>query len=100
MQLIAENIKTFFQSFNSNEIKSLEKLPQSGGDRIYFRIITEDKSYIATYNENIRENTAFLEFTNHLKKINAPLPEIYKVYDNKRIKLQEDFRNSYFLKKM
>jgi len=100
MQLIAENIKSFFQSFNSNEIKSFEKLPQSGGDRIYFRIITDDNSYIATFNENIKENTAFLEFTNHLKKINAPLPEIYKVHDNKQMYLQEDFGNSSLLNKL
>src|SRR6478736_4255271 len=55
METIAENIQSFFKSFNSSEIKSFVKLPQSGGDRIYFRIVTEDKSYIATYNEYVYE---------------------------------------------
>ncbi len=100
MPIIAENIKSFFQSFNSNEIINFEKLPKSGGDRIYFRIITSDNSYIATFNENIKENTAFLEFTNQLRKIKAPLPEIYKVHPNKQMYLQQDFGNSSLLNKL
>ncbi len=100
MQLVAENIKEFFQTFNSNEIKKFEKLPQSGGDRIYFRIITEDNSYIATYNENVKENNAFLNFTYHLKKINAPLPEIYKVHPGNEMYIQEDFGNTSLLNKL
>ncbi len=100
MQLVAENIKEFFQKFNSNEIKSFEKLPQSGGDRIYFRIATEDNSYIATFNENVKENNAFLNFTYHLKKINAPLPEIYKVHPGKEIYIQEDFGDTSLLNKL
>ncbi len=100
MQLLAESVKEFFQTFSSNEIKSFEKLPQSGGDRIYFRITTNDKSYIATYNENIRENNAFLNFTYHLKKINAPLPEIYKVHPCNKMYLQEDFGDTSLLNKL
>jgi len=100
MPIVAENIKSFFQSYNSNEIKSFETLPKSGGDRIYFRIITDDNSYIATFNENIKENTAFLEFTNRLRKIKAPLPEIYVVHPDKEMYLQEDFGNSSLLNKL
>lgn len=100
MQLVAENIKEFFQKFNPNEIKSFEKLPKSGGDRIYFRIATEDNSYIATFNENVKENNAFLNFTYHLKKINAPLPEIYKVHPGKEIYIQEDFGDTSLLNKL
>lgn len=97
---VAENIKSFFQSYNSHEIKSFETLPKSGGDRIYFRIITDDNSYIATFNENIKENIAFLHFTNHLKKINAPLPEIYTVHADKQMYIQEDFGNTSLLNKL
>ncbi|KAA9039451.1 phosphotransferase [Ginsengibacter hankyongi] len=100
MPIVAENIKSFFKSYSSSEIKNFETLPKSGGDRIYFRIITDDKSYIATYNENIKENTAFLEFTNRLRKIKAPLPEIYVVHPDKQMYLQEDFGNSSLLDKL
>src|SRR6476646_7490038 len=100
MTSVAENILSFFKSYNSNEIKSFEKLPQSGGDRVYFRIITEDKSYIATYNENIKENLAFLNFTSHLKKIHAPLPEIYIVHPANQMYIQEDFGGTSLLNKL
>jgi len=100
MEPIAENIQSFFKSFNSNEIKSFVKLPQSGGDRIYFRIVTEDKSYIATYNENVKENSAFLHFTSHFKKIHAPLPEIYTVHPDSQMYIQEDFGDTSLLNKL
>ncbi len=100
MQFVAENIKAFFKTFDTNEITSFEKLPQSGGDRIYFRITTEGKSYIATYNENIKENNAFLNFTCQLKKISAPLPEIYKVHPGNQMYIQEDFGTSSLLDKL
>lgn len=88
---VAENIKVFFESFNSEKIINIEKLPKSGGDRIYFRIFTEQNSYIATYNENLRESATFLYFTNHFSKINAPVPEIYFVSDDAKMYVQKDF---------
>jgi len=91
MQLAAENIKTFFQSFNAQTIRSFEKIPQSGGDRIYFRITTDNASYIATFNENLKENDAFLHFTGQLRNAAAPVPEIYQVHPGKQMYLQEDF---------
>ncbi len=100
MEPVAENMQSFFKSYSSNEIKSFEKLPQSGGDRIYFRIITEGKSYIATYNENVKENLAFLNFTWHLKKIHAPLPEIYIAHPSYKMYIQEDFGDTSLLNKL
>ena len=88
---VSENIKLFFQSYKSDAINSLEKLPKSGGDRIYFRIKAGGDSYIATYNENIKENIAFLNFTRHFKKIKAPVPHIYIKHPDGKMYLQEDF---------
>ncbi len=90
MPLAADNIQDFFLSLNKGAIKDFEKLPRSGGDRIYFRIVTDKATFIATYNENIKENTAFLHFTDHLKKAGAPLPEIYAIHPDKTMYLQED----------
>ena len=100
MEQIAQNIRDFFQTFTSDEITYFEVLPKSGGDRIYFRITTKEASYIATFNENIKENIAFLNFTSQLKKANAPLPEIYKVDPEKKMYLQEDFGNTSLLNKL
>ncbi|MEO6135099.1 MAG: RNase adapter RapZ [Ginsengibacter sp.] len=91
MDTISENIKAFFQSFSSEEITSFEKLPKSGGDRIYFRVTTPTKSYIITYNENISENDAFLHFTEHFHKINAPVPVILLKHPDGKMYVQQDF---------
>lgn len=91
MATIAENVKDFFQRCNKDPIDIFEKLPKSGGDRIYFRVITKEHSYIVTYNENLRESATFLYFTEHFSKIDAPVPEIYFVSNDARIYIQEDF---------
>jgi len=100
MEQIAENIKGFFQTFTLDEITHFEKLPKSGGDRIYFRIATEEKTYIATFNENIKENIAFLNFTSQLKLAQAPLPEIYKVHPEQQMYIQQDFGSTSLLNEL
>ncbi|MEO9145491.1 MAG: RNase adapter RapZ [Ginsengibacter sp.] len=91
MSTIAENVKEFFQSCNPEPIEVFEKLPKSGGDRIYFRVITANRSYIIAYNENLRESATFLYFTEHFSEINAPVPKVYFSSDDARIYIQEDF---------
>jgi aminoglycoside/choline kinase family phosphotransferase len=100
MPLAADNIRDFFLSLNKGAIKDFEKLPRSGGDRIYFRVATDTGTFIATYNENIKENTAFLHFTDHLKKAGAPLPEIYAIHPDKTMYLQEDLGTESLLDKL
>ena len=84
-------IENLFATFNSDKIISIEKLPKSGGDRIYFRIETEQQNYIATYNINLKENNTFLYFTKHFKNIDAPVPQILATNIEGTIYIQEDF---------
>ena len=92
MQQTTENIKELFKKFNATTIFRIEKIPQSGSDRTYFRIYCEnEKSYIATFSNNIKENNAFIYFSNHFKKINAPVPEVFAVNEEGNIYIQEDF---------
>ena len=91
METAAEIIEAYFKSINSEPINGIEKLPKSGGDRIYFRIVTGKKSYIAAYNENLKESNTFLYFTEHFAKIKAPVPEIYFVSKDAKMYIQQDF---------
>ena len=100
METVAEQIRNFFQTFNSDEIVNFEKLPKSGGDRIYFRIVTNNNSYIATYNDNVRENNTFIHFTQHFEKINAPVPRIYITHPGGKMYIQEDFGNASLLNEL
>ena len=74
----------------SEKIVDIKMLPASGSSRIYYRIQTEDKTYIATYNSNIEENIAFLVFSKHFSKANLPVPEIISVNDEKDCYIQSD----------
>lgn len=91
MKTLAEEIKKVFLSYKPIPVKSVEKLPQSGGDRVYFRIRSKEGTHIGTYNHNIKENETFLRFSEHFKHCAAPVPEILKVSDDRTMYIQQDF---------
>jgi aminoglycoside/choline kinase family phosphotransferase len=85
-----EHIKQLFQQYCKDAITDIETIPQSGGDRVYYRIKTAGASFIATNNYNIKENEAFLYFSEKFKKCGSPVPEIYAVNESKTAYLQQD----------
>jgi aminoglycoside/choline kinase family phosphotransferase len=91
MQSIIEEIRAFFLTYSRHPITGLDVIPQSGSNRIYFRIRTDERSYIATYNANVRENQTFIYFSRHFRDQGCPVPEIYFVNDACTIYFQEDF---------
>jgi aminoglycoside/choline kinase family phosphotransferase len=97
MQSVIEEIRNLFASFSKAEVTTIYKLPQSGGDREYFRIETTNGTYIATYNQHIKENKTFLYFSDHFKKADAPVPEIYAVNKEATIYIQQDFGDTSLL---
>src|SRR3954464_15688815 len=66
------------------------KLPQSGSDRIYYRIYYNERTLIATWNNNVQENKTFIYFSQHFKQLELPVPEIYAVNEDFTIYIQED----------
>jgi aminoglycoside/choline kinase family phosphotransferase len=97
---VIEDIKTLFASYINESIISVGKIPQSGSIRIYFRIVTAKKSFIATYGDNIKENEVFINFSRHFKKCSCPVPEIYAVNKQQTIYIQEDFGDVSLLSKL
>src|SRR6186713_886342 len=100
MEEIISNIQELFETSVDLPVSGIEKIPQSGSDRIYFRIYTADASYVATYGKNTRENDTFIYFTNHFRSCGCPVPEILAVNDNKTIYVQEDLGNISLLDKL
>jgi len=91
MQAIIEDIKALFATYSHSPLSGIEKIPQSGSNRMYFRLQTENGSIIATYNDNVRENRTFIHFARHFREKGCPVPEIYLVNEAYTIYLQEDF---------
>jgi aminoglycoside/choline kinase family phosphotransferase len=100
MEEIISNIKELFEASVGIKVKSIEKIPQSGSDRIYFRVFTDDLTYVATYGKNTRENDTFIYFTRHFRSCGSPVPEILAVKDDKTVYIQEDLGNISLLNKL
>ena len=90
MEAIKESIKQIFLSYAGKDWEHIEKIPQSGGDRIYFRIKEGPNSYIATYNLNLKENETFIYFAQHFYSKGLPVPKVLAVSADQKIYLQED----------
>jgi aminoglycoside/choline kinase family phosphotransferase len=90
MEDILIHINNLYKTINIHDWDEISKIPQSGGDRVYFRIVQGQQSWIATYNLNIRENETFIEFTNHFYAKGLPVPKILAVSEDKSIYIQSD----------
>ena len=90
MKIIIDSIQELFVSYVNQPPDRIEQLPRSGSDRIYFRIFSNDKTFIATYNLNIKENKTFIAFSNHFKEKQLPVPKILAVSNDATIYLQAD----------
>src|ERR1700734_3662919 len=91
MNTIIEEIRRLWVTHSRHPLIGLDVIPQSGSNGIYFRIRADERTYIATYNDNDRENQTFVYFSRHFRKQRCPVPEIYFVNESCTIYFQEDF---------
>src|SRR4051794_1446201 len=100
MEEIVAEIGSLFQAWKNASEDRIEKLPQSGSDRIYFRIYAGKETYIGTFNINIKENETFFYFSRHFRNAGLPMPEIFCVNEEKTIYIQEDLGRESLLDKL
>lgn len=91
MQEMIDAISQLYKSWAGKEPVQVDVLPQSGSVRRYFRLQGEKQSVIGTYGDNVKENEAFIYFSNHFKEKQLSVPEVYAVNDDRTMYLQEDF---------
>jgi aminoglycoside/choline kinase family phosphotransferase len=90
METIIENIKHLLKNNLHLTPTHLEKLPQSGSDRIYFRVFTPQQSFIATYNTHVTENKTFIYFAQHFYNLGLAVPKVLAVQQDDTLYIQED----------
>jgi aminoglycoside/choline kinase family phosphotransferase len=100
MESIVTGIENLFFTWKNCAANRIEKLPQSGSDRIYFRIYLNNETFIGTHNLNVKENNTFINFSNHFKSKNLPVPEIFCVNDEQTIYIQQDLGTESLLNKL
>jgi aminoglycoside/choline kinase family phosphotransferase len=84
-----EIIELFENHFNE-KVERFEMLPPSGSYREYCRLQNNNRSVIGAINTDVKENTAFLSFSNHFKTNGLPMPEVFAVSSDLKKYLQED----------
>lgn len=98
MANIQQQISELFHSFSNEVISTIERLPQSGSDRTYFRIYCENGSrFIATHNTNIVENQTFIYFSDHFKSKGIPVPDVLAKNSTEDIYIQSDLGDNTLL---
>jgi aminoglycoside/choline kinase family phosphotransferase len=100
MEAVIEAIAVLFRSISGNTHDRIEKLPQSGSDRIYFRIYSGAETFIATHNLNKRETQTFVYFSRHFVNAGLPVPQILAVNEDDTLYIQEDLGTDSLLDKL
>ena len=79
MKNIKESLIELFTEKFKNKPGQIKMLPGSGSDRKYFRLYSNNISFIGAYNNNIKENEAFFSFTETFRKLKINVPEIIAI---------------------
>ncbi|HEY5509546.1 MAG TPA: RNase adapter RapZ [Prolixibacteraceae bacterium] len=79
-----------FQKRFSEEVISVEMMPPSGSYREYMRLKSTHFIAIGTWNEDEKENNAFVSFSSRLRACDINVPEIYEYDPKEFLYLQED----------
>lgn len=83
-------LSNLYEKWANESPELILPLAPSGSARIYYRLQSQNRSAIAAYNPNKKENQAFLTFSRHFKDKDLPVPEIYVEDLDNDVYLQED----------
>ena len=70
---------------------AIQPIAESGSTRRYYRVVTDSKSLIGTYSENVEENESFLYLSNHFSTIHLSVPQVLAVNAEHTCYVQSDF---------
>ncbi|GAB1405302.1 MAG: RNase adapter RapZ [Lentimicrobiaceae bacterium] len=85
-----EALKQLFKQYTGKEVSSIVPLAPSGSDRIYYRLSAQGHSIIGTYNNDKKENQAFIIFSEHFAKQGFKVPLVYLHDEKNDVYLQTD----------
>jgi aminoglycoside/choline kinase family phosphotransferase len=92
-----EQIQEIFSAYSSAAILHIDKLPQTGSERQYYRLQTSAGNFIATYGANIKENESFFYFSKHFAQKKFNTPAVLFISKNKEVYIQQDVGNTALL---
>ena len=72
-------IRNIFIQWNGSKADFIQKLPQTASYREYYRISYNGNTVIGVFNEDLKENQAFLSFSKTFNEIGLNVPKILHV---------------------
>ncbi|MEW5845679.1 MAG: RNase adapter RapZ [Bacteroidota bacterium] len=85
-----DNLTNLYIKVYGHSPENVVLMPRSGSSRVYYRIISNQKSCIGTFNDDVRENETFIYLSNHFGCKNIPVPRILGISVCKKYYLQTD----------
>jgi aminoglycoside/choline kinase family phosphotransferase len=83
-------LNKLFKEWSGETPADIIPLPRITSGRTYFRLVSGDTTAIGVYNNNNRENKAFIHLSQHLHKHGVNVPDIYMVNTDENTYLIED----------
>ncbi len=96
-QNIEQQLKSIYKDYYGLLPDKIIQLPHSGSNRMYFRLQTNNFSALGVYNDNQKENHAFINFTKQFFNHRINVPEIYHHSLKRHIYLIQDLGNTQLL---
>lgn len=100
MVQIPEAIGKLLLQYNGLVIDQLDKLPQAGSERQYYRVFAGNSTYIATHGTNLKENESFLYFSAHFTEKGLATPKVLCINEEHDVYLQEDLGDESLLNRL
>jgi aminoglycoside/choline kinase family phosphotransferase len=69
---------------------TIEPLPRSGSDRVYFRLKADEQSAIGAFNPDVKENEAFFSFTQTFHQLGIKVPSLLAIAPDRKHYLISD----------
>ncbi len=89
--MIEQHLRILFEKWSNEKLIKINILPASGSYRKYYRMYSDSKSCLGVYNQDSKENDAFIAFTHHFLSHSLQVPHIYAKNLDESIYLVEDF---------
>lgn len=91
--MIPQEAIFFIEDIIKSKISKIDAIHNSGSNRQYFRVFSNENSFIFTNSLNIEENNSFFYFSKSLYANDFLVPKLLAIHENQKWYLQEDIGN-------
>lgn len=83
-------LRKLYENWSNEEVTGITALPPSGSYREYYRIKSENKQALGVFNEDQKENNAFVSFSESFTREGLKVPDVLATDLKKSVYLVED----------